>query len=206
MNDLISRKALLAEYDRLHIGEPGKARKLIEDAPRVDAVDLPHWATERAYKNGYEQGKKDVMATVGKPLAEYLHPIDNYAGLKGKYLVFKADTGERVENCFVLRPDKDTAAVEALRTYANATENKTLADDIYNWVGEGKKDALKWIPVSERLPEEWVDVLVWSLCGFCEVAVYLGIPGKWRVTWNHDMIDDNTITHWMPLPEPPKGE
>ena len=40
MNDLISQKALLAEYDRLHIGEPGKARKLIEDAPRVDAVEV----------------------------------------------------------------------------------------------------------------------------------------------------------------------
>ena len=35
MNDLISRKALLAEYDRVHIGEPGKARKLMEDAPAV---------------------------------------------------------------------------------------------------------------------------------------------------------------------------
>lgn len=35
MNDLISRKALLAEYDRVHIGEPGKARKLIEDSPAV---------------------------------------------------------------------------------------------------------------------------------------------------------------------------
>lgn len=35
MDDLISRKALLAEYDRVHIGEPGKARKLIEDAPAV---------------------------------------------------------------------------------------------------------------------------------------------------------------------------
>ena len=35
MNDLISRKALIAEYDRVHIGEPGKARKLIEDAPAV---------------------------------------------------------------------------------------------------------------------------------------------------------------------------
>lgn len=35
MNDLISRKALLAEYDRVHIGEPGGARKLMEDAPAV---------------------------------------------------------------------------------------------------------------------------------------------------------------------------
>ena len=40
MNDLISRKALLAEYDRVHIGEPGKARKLIADAPTVDAVEV----------------------------------------------------------------------------------------------------------------------------------------------------------------------
>ena len=61
----------------------------------------------------------------------------------------------------------------------------------------------KWIPVTERLPEEWVSVLVWSWCGFCETAVYLGIPGKWRVTWNHTMLDEDTITHWMPLPEPP---
>lgn len=32
---LIYREDLLAEYDRVHIGEPGKARKLIEDAPAV---------------------------------------------------------------------------------------------------------------------------------------------------------------------------
>lgn len=40
MNDLISRKALLAEYDRVHIGPPGGARKLMEDAPAVDAVPV----------------------------------------------------------------------------------------------------------------------------------------------------------------------
>ena len=35
MAELIDRVALLAEYDRLHEGEPGRARKLIEDAPTV---------------------------------------------------------------------------------------------------------------------------------------------------------------------------
>lgn len=35
--DLISRSALLAEYDRVHVGEPGGARKLIAEAPAVDA-------------------------------------------------------------------------------------------------------------------------------------------------------------------------
>ena len=37
---LIDAYALLAEYDRQHDGEPGKARKLIEDAPNVDAVEV----------------------------------------------------------------------------------------------------------------------------------------------------------------------
>lgn len=40
-NDLISRNALLAEYDRVHIGEPGGARKLIAEAPAVDALVFP---------------------------------------------------------------------------------------------------------------------------------------------------------------------
>ena len=38
--DVIDRKALLAKYDRVHIGEPGKARKLIEEAPSVEAVPV----------------------------------------------------------------------------------------------------------------------------------------------------------------------
>ena len=46
---LIDANALIAEYDRVHIGEPGKARKLMADAPTVDAVevvrcrDCQHW-------------------------------------------------------------------------------------------------------------------------------------------------------------------
>ena len=65
-------------------------------------------------------------------------PIDAYDGLKRKYIVLKSDTGEGVENCFVLRPDKDPAAIAALRAYAEVTDNKTLADDIINWAGAEK--------------------------------------------------------------------
>lgn len=79
-----------------------------------------------------------VTVQDGKPLDAFLHPVDAYKGLKTKYLVFKADTGERVGNCFVLRPDKDLAAVEAIRAYASATDNEILAEDIYNWVGKGE--------------------------------------------------------------------
>lgn len=37
---LIDADALIAKYDRQHEGEPGKARKLIEDAPTIDAVPV----------------------------------------------------------------------------------------------------------------------------------------------------------------------
>ena len=37
---LIDANTLIAEYDRVHIGEPEKARKLIADAPTVDAVPV----------------------------------------------------------------------------------------------------------------------------------------------------------------------
>ena len=40
MSDLISRSALIAEYDRVHKGAAGGARKLMEDAPAVDAVEV----------------------------------------------------------------------------------------------------------------------------------------------------------------------
>lgn len=41
MSDLISRKALIAEYDGVHVGPPGGARKLMEDAPSVEPD--PKW-------------------------------------------------------------------------------------------------------------------------------------------------------------------
>lgn len=40
MAELIEREALIAEYDRVHVGKPGGARKLMEKAPAVDAVPV----------------------------------------------------------------------------------------------------------------------------------------------------------------------
>lgn len=46
MDDLISRQALLEEYDRLHVGEPGRARKMIEDAPSAQPEKRTEERTE----------------------------------------------------------------------------------------------------------------------------------------------------------------
>lgn len=40
---LINREALIAEYDKIHVGEPGKARKLIEDAPTIEPERAGKW-------------------------------------------------------------------------------------------------------------------------------------------------------------------
>jgi len=65
-----------------------------------------------------------------------LSSIADYDGLKWKYIVFKCDTGELVDGCFVLRPDKDEAAIAALVAYAGATGNKQLAADILAWIDD----------------------------------------------------------------------
>ena len=42
MAEYIEREALLAAYDAAHEGAPGRARKLIADAPAVDVVHVIH--------------------------------------------------------------------------------------------------------------------------------------------------------------------
>lgn len=122
----------------------GIREKLVELLNKQKGMTLPIWTASQTVELMADALiAHGVTVQEGKLLEAFLHPIDAYKGLKAKYLVFKADTGKVVDNCFILRPGKDAAAVEALRAYANATENKTLAEDIYNWVGKGE-------PVQER--------------------------------------------------------
>jgi hypothetical protein len=60
----------------------------------------------------------------------------------------------------------------------------------------------QWIPVTERLPENDDDVLVyaWDIM----LARYRTGDRKWHADWFP--FGDGEVTHWMPLPTPPKGE
>ena len=53
MARLIDADELLAEYDRQHEGEPGKARKLIEDAPTINRPTRSQFK-RMAVQLGYE--------------------------------------------------------------------------------------------------------------------------------------------------------
>ena len=59
----------------------------------------------------------------------------------------------------------------------------------------------EWIPVSERLPEQYHSVIVWTSDRELGEAQYDGTRFEWCSDENYA-----DATHWMPLPEPPKGE
>lgn len=71
----------------------------------------------------------------------------------------------------------------------------------------------KWIPVSERLPDKQHDWVL-AACKLVPEGFY-GVPhiaelrnGKWWADGgDFPLIDIGVeVTHWMPLPEMPKGE
>lgn len=87
--------------------------------------------------------------------------------------------------------------------------------DEYNKVVE-ERDALKerqrWIPVSERLPNENMPVLVCYI-GYIDKKLYSdGTAYSEEGIWRWCLDDDKVaviVTHWMPLPpapEPPEEE
>lgn len=60
----------------------------------------------------------------------------------------------------------------------------------------------KWIPVTERLPEPYTNVL--SYAGYGTLYEVDGVDEKGN--WVSSYISEYPVTHWMPLPEAPKGE
>ena len=60
----------------------------------------------------------------------------------------------------------------------------------------------RWIPITDRLPESGQRVIVCRKDDRVEQGVYLGVNGWWKVYGTNT----KSITHWMPLPEPPSKE
>lgn len=71
--EYIEREVLLAEYDRQHTGEPGRARKLIEEAIAADVVEVLKELRPavRLLCKEYERAKKNP--TVRNPIAYALY-------------------------------------------------------------------------------------------------------------------------------------
>ena len=74
--------------------------------------------------------------------------------------------------------------------YSDHTEDEYIADTLL----DNGVTVDEWISVKDRLPDVGVEVLVYSeIDGIC-VDYYDG-----------DVFGYFDITHWMPMPKPPKG-
>ena len=64
----------------------------------------------------------------------------------------------------------------------------------------------EWISVKDRLPPRYKKILVVNGHGYVAISAFVKeFDGKWTwlsVSGKYNHIND--ITHWMPLPEPPK--
>lgn len=90
-------------------------------------------------------------------------------------------------------------------------DNSELADHLIAngvTVQDGKDTGVptKWIPVTERLPEDNSNVIACLWIGE-ESRIYPAFyaHGAW---WDRvfSTPTTNTTTHWQPMPKPPKGE
>lgn len=85
----------------------------------------------------------------------------------------------------------------------------TLMQDAADAIEELLAVVPKWISVEERLPEKHVEVLICTEdygkneLGFATVAVWDG--SEWIETWDRKKSVYH-VSHWVPLPEPPKEE
>ena len=60
---------------------------------------------------------------------------------------------------------------------------------------------MEWISVKDQMPEQFRPVIVYRDGNKVEQGYWDG-TGYWKgyATWTKH------VTHWMPMPEPPKGE
>ena len=82
---------------------------------------------------------------------------------------------------------------------------KTLGD-IADYLISNGVTVQEWISVDERLPEEKSNCIVYYKHAFCDDENHIGIcvcfydGNEFQLDFLHK------VTHWMPLPPPPKGE
>ena len=80
-----------------------------------------------------------------------------------------------------------------------------LADDVMDIIANGVT-VQEWISVKERLPEEKVNCIVHYKHAYCDNDGYWAIGMCFYDGEKFQLYPAYKVTHWMPIPEPPKGE
>lgn len=80
-----------------------------------------------------------------------------------------------------------------------------LADDVMYIISNVATER-EWISVDDRLPEEKANYIVYYKHAFVEDENHIGICICFYDGDEFEMDFLHKVTHWMPLPHPPKGE
>ena len=95
-------------------------------------------------------------------------------------------------------PDEIKKGLEGLKFIANSGR----IDDALAYIQQLEAQVPRWIPVEERLPDYDSTVLMFEQVGLF-TAIAMG-----RLTRDEGFVTQDgfpaDVTHWMPLPEPPK--
>lgn len=118
-------------------------------------------------------------------------------------------------NCSQYKPTANASVCqkELIKQAADAIEELQAAEKKYlanisalETENQHLKHERDWIPVTERLPCLTTPVLVTDGIEV-DIAWMYGVPPRWITSYT--AIDEDKLTHWMPLPktpQPPKEE
>ena len=80
-------------------------------------------------------------------------------------------------------------------------QRNAAANALFTYIAE-LESAQRWIPVSERMPDNWESVLTIDISKNTRDAVTAFYNPK-TSRWSTHSAGDLWVTHWMPLPESP---
>lgn len=89
--------------------------------------------------------------------------------------------------------------------YEEGTNYKEAVDALETYVKDREKRAINWISVKKRMPDIDETVLCYSNKNGGDY--FIGYIGYRSGAWIEDgVMHIGDVTHWMPLPKPPKEE
>ena len=100
--------------------------------------------------------------------------------------------------CLAFKPHEARAEFFNGGIFADDDEFLDLINDAFT---EDVAPKAEWISVEERVPDNGETVLTVDNEGYMIVASWYELGG-----WFLPVCRANPVTHWMPLPVPPKGE
>lgn len=104
-----------------------------------------------------------------------------------------------IKNAFAEAMKQAADAIEELRR--KYTEERNAAVELTGELATVAAKLPRWIPVTERLPEHgWY--LAYGPTIKMEVLHFHSV----EEVWSSERYYNINVTHWMPLPEPPKEE